>query len=745
VGGLLLLAATLVFGVNPSGFGARLWLPLPGFDFFFQPSELLKLLLVVYLATYLADRRSLMDERRYGFLRLWPAALGPMALMFGLALILLAWQQDLGAALLFYLTFLAMLYLTWGRAWHVGLGVLLFVPIVVGGALLSSRVALRVSIWLDPWGPEQADRAFQILQSLFALGAGGVFGEGLGQGRPTLIPAVHTDFVYAAVVDEFGALGALALLGLMAFLVQRALNLAQRSPSSFEALLAGGIGTLLGIQTWVIVAGNVKLIPITGVTLPFLSYGGSSMVTTMAALGLLLNLSAPHPPALSLPLPGQRDRVPLNRGLAHVGSALLALLALAGLGTGTWAVVRAGELRSYPTNPHRILDELEIRRGAIVGRRGTALVSTETPEVGLPQRTYLVPEAAPVVGYATLEFGTEGVEAACDLRLRGEEELTPWERLRNDLLHRPLQGKPVRLTLDAALQQQAQSLLEGRRGAAVLVDARTGAILALASSPTFDPATVAEDWEELREDPDAPLLNRATQGLVQPGAVLQPVIMAAALENEWAPSPLEAPIRLNGVHLVCREEPEEDTWAAALGAGCPAPFAQAGERLGPEELVKLFTRWGLMNAPRMALPTTAEPLSGTFDATREALGQGNLLVTPLQMAGVAAALGNDGVRPPLYLVEGEQPGCEIPPRPSATTVISPELAAQVRKSWTGWDGAIGHLGTALAGEERELVWFLGLNSDVVPRYAVVVLLENPPHAERAASVGSALLRRVSGP
>jgi len=167
-GGLLLLATTLLFGVNPSGAGERLW--LGAFGLYFQPSELLKLLLIIYLAAYLADRREI--PRRGA---LWPAVLGPMLLMIGLALVLLAWQEDLGAALLFYLTALAMLYLAWGRLEHVLIGGLMFVPVVAAGALLSTRVALRVSIWLNPWAPEQADRAFQILQSLFAIAAGGLF------------------------------------------------------------------------------------------------------------------------------------------------------------------------------------------------------------------------------------------------------------------------------------------------------------------------------------------------------------------------------------------------------------------------------------------------------------------------------------------------------------------------------------------------------------------------------------------
>lgn len=749
--GLGLLALTLVLGVNPSGAGARLWLNLAGF--YFQPSELLKLILVVYLAAYLSDRRELLEQRVHGR-PLWLAVLGPMTAMVGLALILLAWQEDLGAALLFYLTFLAMLYLAWGRPLTVVAGLLLFGPVMAGGALLSSRVALRVSIWLDPWAPEQADRAFQILQSLFALAAGGLPGEGLGQGLPTLIPAVHTDFVYAALVEEFGAVGAMALTALLAFLVGRSLRLAQRATTPFEALLAGGIAALLGIQTWVIAAGNIKLIPITGVTLPLLSYGGSSLVTTLMAVGLLLNLSAPHPAPLTLTLPADQAP-PLSKTAAWLGLALLFLLTTTALGTGYWAITEADLLRAYPTNPRRILAESRIQRGTIVDRRGELLAAINVDERGFVERTYPIPEAAPVVGYATLQYGTAEIERTCDTRLRGEVGLTPWEALQDRLLHRTRQGQPVALTLDARLQRLAQQQLAGRRGAAVLVDAHTGEILVLASAPTYDPATVTEQWATLRDDPAAPLLNRATQGLVQPGTALESIVLGIALQQGTLPPPtlpLTASLPLSGpqgqsLTLTCTAIPTATTWAAALAAACPAPFAALGEQLGIINLAGGLEVWGLRTAPPLEIPTVAAPwqLQQAVPAL-EAVGQGELLVTPLQMAGVVAALGNDGARPPLHLLLESQAGCTAPTTTLAARLVRPDVAAAVRALWPTWAGGFsGHLGSALAGPERMLSWFLGLNSAAAPRYAVVVLLENPTTSNATVEIGTRLLQAAVAP
>jgi cell division protein FtsW (lipid II flippase) len=289
--GLALLGTTLVLGVNPSGIGQRLWLGL--WEIYFQPSELLKLLLLVFLASYLEYRREPLLEVRAHIGRWWvphPAYLGPMLLMWGFSMILLIWQRDLGAALLFFGVFLAMLYVATGQGRYVltGLGLLLVGSLV--GYRLFSHVALRIDIWWDPWA-EAAGRAFQIVQSLLAFASGGVLGQGLDQGLPTAIPVVHTDFVFAAIGEEYGLMGALAVIACFALLVGRAFHIALRAGRPFDQLLAAGIGALLGLQSLAIMAGTLKLMPLTGVTLPFVSYGGSSLLTSMIMVGLLLHIS----------------------------------------------------------------------------------------------------------------------------------------------------------------------------------------------------------------------------------------------------------------------------------------------------------------------------------------------------------------------------------------------------------------------------------------------------------------------
>jgi cell division protein FtsW (lipid II flippase) len=292
--GLLLLAATLIFGVNPSGFGAEQWLPLP-IPFigrvYFQPSELLKLLLVIFLASYFADRDALLRQSRAAGWRGALPYLAPLFLMWGFCMVLLVWQRDLGAAALYFLVFLALLYLaTSDRRYVIG-GLALLGVGAVAAYYLFDVVALRVDAWWNPWA-DALDRSFQIVQSLYAVAAGGIFGQGAGFGFPTYIPVVHSDFVFAAVAEEWGLVGSLGLLALFMFLAYRGLRVAMRSTRPFYSYLAAGITLLFAIQALLITGGVTKLLPLTGVTLPFISYGGSSLLVSSIMLGLLLFLSA---------------------------------------------------------------------------------------------------------------------------------------------------------------------------------------------------------------------------------------------------------------------------------------------------------------------------------------------------------------------------------------------------------------------------------------------------------------------
>jgi cell division protein FtsW (lipid II flippase) len=296
--GLILLASSLILGVNPLGRGARLWLGLGGL--YFQPSEFLKIVLIVFLASYLAEKQELI-RLSYSSIGRFRAPslpyLAPLVLVWGVTLILLAAQQDLGAGTLLFGTVLAMLYVASRQIAYVYGGILL---LAFGGAVaqsVSQFVALRVNVWLHPWALAGGG-GYQIVQSLLSLAAGGVLGTGLGRGLSArYIPVVHTDFVFAAIGEELGLCGALAVLIIYTLLLYRGLRIALLATSAFDRLLASGLSVGIAFQAWVITGGNLKILPLTGVTLPFVSYGGSSLIASYIAIGLLLHISAHSPPA----------------------------------------------------------------------------------------------------------------------------------------------------------------------------------------------------------------------------------------------------------------------------------------------------------------------------------------------------------------------------------------------------------------------------------------------------------------
>jgi cell division protein FtsW (lipid II flippase) len=290
--GLLMLAFVFGRDVNGSLLTVKVG-PVSG-----QPSELLKVILVIFLAGYLSENRPLLvdESTRIGPVRLPPLPyLAPMVAMWAIALGIVVVQRDLGAALLFFLVFLLLLYVATARVSYVVLGIL---ALTAGGAVvyeLLGYVRTRVDIWLNPFA-DPLGAGYQIVQALHAFARGGLIGTGLGAGLPSIggqppIPALHTDFPFAALGEELGLVGILAILGLYLVLIERGLRIAASAPDEFRAILAAGLSLVIGVQAFIIAAGNLKLIPLTGITLPFISYGGSSLLANGLVVGLLIALS----------------------------------------------------------------------------------------------------------------------------------------------------------------------------------------------------------------------------------------------------------------------------------------------------------------------------------------------------------------------------------------------------------------------------------------------------------------------
>ena len=290
--GLVLLLLPIVPGIGATINGARLWVRLGPVSF--QPSEFGKVLVVIFLASYLSEKRELLAQGvgSHGLPRV--KDLGPLLLAWGTSLAVLFLEKDLGASLLYFAVFVVMLWVATGRWTYLAAGFVLFVAGAGLGYLAFSHVQLRVAYWLHALQPHLVFKQGygQIAQGWFALASGGIVGAGLGRGSPTLIPYAATDFIFASIGEELGFLGTAGLLLLYLVLVGRGMRVALERTDTFGKLLATGLTASIALQTFVIVGGVTRLIPLTGVTLPFVSYGGSSLVANFVILALLVRISA---------------------------------------------------------------------------------------------------------------------------------------------------------------------------------------------------------------------------------------------------------------------------------------------------------------------------------------------------------------------------------------------------------------------------------------------------------------------
>ena len=305
--GLAALLAPLIPGIGHTVNGARLWLRVGPLSF--QPVEAAKVLLVLFLAAYLSERRELlgMPTRRVGpFLAPEPRYLAPLLGLIGLAILIFVRQNDLGSSLLFFLTFMAVLWIGTGRAYYPALGIILFAAAVWIALQTFAHVGVRFEAWLDPFSDPQRS-GYQILQGQYALAEGGVAGMGLvgPDTQPHLIPYGWTDLILASVGHTLGLAGVLGVVMAYLLLLTRSFFIALRSRSDLHALAAAGFGVVLGVQAALIAGGVTRVLPLTGVTLPFVSYGGSSLLANFVILGCLVAISS----AEATTVPVQPDEV----------------------------------------------------------------------------------------------------------------------------------------------------------------------------------------------------------------------------------------------------------------------------------------------------------------------------------------------------------------------------------------------------------------------------------------------------
>lgn len=291
LGGVLLLLLPLTPVLGQTVNGSRIWVAIGPINF--QPGEFAKIALAIFFAAYLVDNRELLSVANFKFGPISlpdPRHLGPLLLAWAASLMVMVLERDLGSSLLFFTLFLVVVWVATERATYLVTGMILFAAGSLVSWRLFSHVQVRIDAWLDPWSDPRGS-GFQVIEAAFGIASGGITGQGPGLGDPGRVPVAETDFIFATISEELGLLGGTAVLMAYLLMIGSGLRIAIRSERAFPKLLAVGLTTLLGFQAFIIVAGVIRLLPLTGVTLPFVSYGGSSLLANYVLLALLIRIS----------------------------------------------------------------------------------------------------------------------------------------------------------------------------------------------------------------------------------------------------------------------------------------------------------------------------------------------------------------------------------------------------------------------------------------------------------------------
>lgn len=538
--GIILLMLPIFIGTTISG--SKLWIRIAGFTI--QPGEFAKVFIVLFLAGYLAENRELLSISNRKILGLKIPRfrlLLPLFAVWGVCLLIVVFERDLGSAVLFYTIFLLMLYVATGRFSYVIIGLALLAVGAVGAYKFLSHVQVRFQVWVDPFKDAQG-QGYQIVQSLYSLADGGLVGVGIGNGMANNIPVVESDFIFSAIGEEMGLLGGGAVLILFMLFAVRGLTTAARAKSDLAAFSATGLTAAISFQAFLIVGGVTRLIPLTGVTLPFMSQGGSSLLASFIIVALLLRAgdeatgreaeltgtgtmaaitddqvasavaptgtrfaSAPsyshgnHSAGsrmrrrlLDTPESGVLGRVALANRLTRAVFAFTALFAIL-IGNLTYVqVIKAKDYQDMPTNNHTIARSKYIQRGSIITSDGVTLAESLQQEDGTYARSYPNGNmAAHVVGYVSQQYGTAGIESVMNDTLTGSKDYSSWNNAIASLA-----GRPSRAIPPSSPSTRASRRLPSRRSRALRalwwswIRAPVRSLRARARPPTTTPTSM---------------------------------------------------------------------------------------------------------------------------------------------------------------------------------------------------------------------------------------------------------------
>ena len=724
VGVALLLLPMLIGSARG---GSKLWIIVGSFSF--QPGEIAKIAIVLFLASYFADNRELLSasSRRVGPLvvpRL--RMLMPLFVMWGMSLLVVIFERDLGSALLFFVIFVIMLYATTGRVSYVVIALAL---LAIGGVFcyrMFSHVQARVSIWIDPFA-DPSGSGLQIVQSLYSLADGGLLGTGIGKGMPTLIPVVESDFIFSAIGEELGLLGGSAVLMAFMLLAVRGFATAARAKSDMAAFTAVGLTTSLSFQAFLIVAGVTRLLPLTGVTLPFMSQGGSSLLSSFIVIALLLRagdqatgreselqgtgvtsktsgmpkidpdaaevVHGAHAVAhfgMNTPESGVLGRVALGRRLTVLITFFTIIFAALIANLTYIQVIKAQDYRDMPNNNHTIARTARVQRGSIITYDGVTLAMSELQSDGTYARVY--PQgslAAHTVGYLSTQYGATGIESSMNDTLTGHADYSDWLNALNSLAGIDMPGNSVVLTIDSRIQQICENALSGHVGAVVILDPSTGAVLAKASSPTYTYANISDYITN--DNGSGVLVDRTTQSLYAPGSTFKVATLSAALDTGTASldSTYSAPASIDIGNAAVTNHNNDDygtiSLETALAYSSNTVFGQVGSQLGASTLVSYASAFGYGQnlgqdfscvASVMPDPDEMTEWETAWAACGQPVGShaspAGPQTTAMQNAVIAATIANGGIAMDPYVVDHV-----LSPEGVTVTTTKPRTLAQV--------------------------------------------------------------------
>ncbi len=784
VAGIVLLLMPLLPFIGHEESGSQIWIKIGSLTF--QPGELAKICIVIFLSSYLAQNREMLSvfTVRVGRFRLPDLpTLTPLIIMWAISFGVVVFERDLGSALVCYVLFLVMLYVASGRKLYPVLGILMAALGCVVLYTQFSHVQVRVQTWLDPFADAQ-DTGYQLTQAIYSLADGGIFGVGIGNGLGEIIPVVESDFIFAVIGEETGLLGGAGVLLLFLCFAIRGFATAARAKSDVSSFMAVGVTVTIVLQAFIIVGGVTRLIPLTGITLPFISQGGSSLLASFIGVALLLRCGdegtglssemkdgtgrieriGAHGAKRRASETGVLGRYALGRRLT--GSMVLFAVMFALLvGNLTYImIIKADYYQSYAGNNHTLLREAQTERGSIITADGVVLAESVEQDDGTYERVY--PEgsmASHVVGYYSQQYGTSGIEASMNETLQGQENFATWTDVINAAAGIAQPGNDVTLTINSEIQAAAEEALEGYSGAVVVLDPQTGAVLAVASAPTYSNDQIDELLASAAagdDSSDGVLINRATNALYAPGSTFKIITLTSALQNGivTASTTLNAPASLEIGNAPVTNMGEVDygaiTVQRAFEVSSNTAFAQIGEDLGAETLMATAESFGFNQSLNLEVPLTtsltgdAESMTlwetawaacgqAVGDSTDHTVGP---QATVLQMAMVAAAIANDGVIQTPYFVEGvyNAQGERSYTASSSTLAtvmdadtadIITEMMVGVVENGTGSAAAIsgievaGKTGTAETSNEQSDSWFIGFASADDPTVAIALLIE----------------------